>query len=53
MLRRQGIVKSSVSDLVCQIKITLIGSEPPIWRRLLVARNITLKTLHLITLVSG
>jgi hypothetical protein len=41
-------MKSSVSNLVYQLKITLLGSAPPIWRRLLVPRNVTLKRLHFI-----
>lgn len=31
---------------VYQIKVILIGSEPPIWRRMLVAGNMTLPKVH-------
>jgi Plasmid pRiA4b ORF-3-like protein len=31
---------------VCAIKVTLLGAEPPIWRRFLVEREITLRHLH-------
>lgn len=31
-----------------QIKVTLLGSEPPIWRRFQVADDITLRKLHAI-----
>ncbi len=31
---------------VCQLKITLNGSKPPIWRRILVQPDITLGQLH-------
>jgi len=35
----------SVSDIY-QIKITLLGTKPPIWRRLLVSADLTLAQLH-------
>ena len=41
-------MKPRVSHLVYQLKIALIGTKPPIWRRLLVARNVTLQRLHFI-----
>lgn len=41
-------MKPKAPDLVYQLKVTLLGGEPPIWRRLLVARNVTLKRLHFI-----
>ena len=31
---------------IYQLKITLVGSKPPIWRRLLVPGSVTLETLH-------
>src|ERR1035441_10243530 len=31
---------------IFQIKVTLLGSDPPIWRRLLVSANLTLAALH-------
>src|SRR6185312_8676331 len=34
------------SGEIYQIKVTLIGSDPPIWRRLLVPADLTLEQLH-------
>jgi hypothetical protein len=31
---------------VYAIKVTLLGTSPPVWRRILVPREITLRTLH-------
>src|SRR5439155_18341526 len=31
---------------VYAIKVTLLGTRPPVWRRILVAREITLRNLH-------
>jgi hypothetical protein len=33
-------------DQIFQIKVTLLGSDPPIWRRLLVPASITLAAFH-------
>jgi hypothetical protein len=40
--------KSTASATVYQIKVTLEGSKPTIWRRLLVPANLTLGDLHYI-----
>jgi hypothetical protein len=40
--------KSAASATIYQIKVTLEGSKPPIWRRLLVPSNLTLGDLHYI-----
>jgi hypothetical protein len=37
---------SDVSQAVYQIKIVLLGTRPPIWRRILVPANFTLARLH-------
>jgi len=34
------------SQQIYQIKVTLIGTDPPIWRRLLVPASMTLERLH-------
>ena len=38
--------KSAAPQSILQLKITLKGSKPPIWRRIQVANTITLPTLH-------
>jgi hypothetical protein len=40
--------KASGSSTIYQLKVTLEGSKPPIWRRLLVPANLTLGDLHYI-----
>lgn len=37
---------SSTPSEIYQVKVTLKGSKPPIWRRFLVADNITLRMMH-------
>ncbi len=38
--------QSAISQEIYQIKVTLLGTSPPIWRRLLVPANLTLEQLH-------
>jgi len=38
--------KNTKSKSLYQIKVTLVGSKPPIWRRLIVKDNIRLDELH-------
>src|SRR5260370_18662758 len=38
--------KSAVPPEIYQIKVTLLGTSPPIWRRLLVPAEVTLAQLH-------
>ena len=38
--------KSAITPDIYQIKVTLRGTSPPIWRRLLVPANATLEQLH-------
>src|SRR5438094_1644033 len=38
--------KSAVPPEIYQLKVTLLGTSPPIWRRLLVPAAVTLAQLH-------
>ena len=38
--------KSAIPPQICQIKVTLLDTNPPIWRRLLVPAGATLAQLH-------
>ena len=44
--------KSTTSEKIYQLKVTLKGSKPPIWRRLLVSEDTTLYDLHRIIQVA-
>jgi Plasmid pRiA4b ORF-3-like protein len=38
--------KNAIPQEIYQIKVTLLGTRPPIWRRLLVPADLTLEQLH-------
>ena len=38
--------KSAVPSEIYQLKVTLLGTMPPIWRRLLVPADLTLAQMH-------
>src|SRR5213593_2391812 len=38
--------RKSSSEEIYQIKVTLLGTDPPIWRRLLLPADLTLALLH-------
>ncbi len=44
--QRNFVMKPQTPKTIYQLKVTLIGSKPPIWRRILVADTITLGKLH-------
>ena len=44
--------RASASEEIYQLKITLLGAEPPIWRRLLVPAGFTLERLHYVLQVA-
>jgi hypothetical protein len=44
--RRKSTSRGSAGVEIYQLKITLLGSEPPIWRRFAVPADITLAKLH-------
>src|SRR6266436_1454628 len=39
-------MKQDSPNQIYQLKVTLLGIDPPIWRRLLVPANLTLEQLH-------
>jgi hypothetical protein len=43
---KADLKQKDASRAIYQIKVTLLGSEPPIWRRLLVPADMTLAHLH-------
>ncbi|MEI6640189.1 MAG: plasmid pRiA4b ORF-3 family protein [Chlorobium sp.] len=41
-------MKPPTPKTIYQLKVTLMGSKPPIWRRILVPDTITLGKLHIV-----
>lgn len=44
--------KKTASTEIYQLKVTLIGTDPPVWRRLLVPADMTLAQLHTVLQVA-
>ncbi len=42
----QSLERAQTRVEVYAIKVTLVGTRPPVWRRILVPRDITLRNLH-------
>src|SRR6266567_2197166 len=42
----QSLERAQTRVEVYAIKVTLLGTRPPVWRRILVPREITLRNLH-------
>src|SRR5437870_8475374 len=42
----QSLERAQTRVEVYAIKVTLLGTRPPVWRRILVPRDITLRNLH-------
>src|SRR5207302_2777347 len=42
----QSLERAQTRLEVYAIKVTLLGTRPPVWRRILVPRDITLRNLH-------
>jgi pRiA4b ORF-3-like protein len=42
----QSLERAQTRVKVYAIKVTLLGTRPPVWRRILVPRDITLRNLH-------
>src|SRR6202034_4145249 len=45
-LKNMPTKKTDISQEIYRIKVTLLGTRPPIWRRLLVPADLTLEQLH-------
>ena len=46
-MRERDLAPLACSMEVYAIKVTLLGIRPPVWRRILVDRDMTLRNLHL------
>jgi hypothetical protein len=47
-MSKKGTPRSILGRFAYQVKVTLVGAKPPIWRRLLVKDNTDLHRLHLV-----